>query len=154
MRVKGDGVRVNCDVDVRVETDEALMQIRDLAERAGVTTRTLRYYEEKGLLGPERLPNGYRRYTDDDVETVRRIRFLLAAGINTDMAREVLPCLLDDGGFLAPTCQELVIDFERERERIDRLIAELESARASLDAIITAGRQRARIASCAQSAAV
>jgi DNA-binding transcriptional MerR regulator len=151
MRVKGDGARVYCDVDVRVETDEALMQIRDLARRAGVTTRTLRYYEEKGLLDPERLPNGYRRYTDHHVETVRRIRFLLAAGINTDMAREVLPCMLDDGGFLAPTCQELVIDFERERERIDRQIAELESARASLDAIITAGRQRAR---CAQSAAV
>ena len=153
-KVEGDGARVNCDDDVRVETDEALMQIRDLAKRAGVTTRTLRYYEEQGLLDPERLPNGYRRYTDDDVETVRRIRFLLAAGINTDMAREVLPCMLDDGGFLAPTCQELVIDFERERERIDRLIAELESARASLDAIIIAGRQRARIASCAQSAAV
>jgi DNA-binding transcriptional MerR regulator len=130
------------------------MQIRDLAERAGVTTRTLRYYEEKGLLEPERLPNGYRRYTADDVEMVRRIRFLLAAGINTDTAREVLPCMLDDGEFLAPTCDEVVVDFERERERIDRKIAELESARASLDAIIVAGRRRADTLECGQSASV
>jgi DNA-binding transcriptional MerR regulator len=139
---------------VKVETYEATVQIRDLAKRAGVTTRTLRYYEEKGLLEPERLPNGYRWYTADDVETVRRIRFLLAAGINTDMTREALPCMLDDGGFLAPTCEEMVVDFERERDRIDRQIAELELARASLDAIIAAGRQRAELADCRQSAPV
>ena len=140
--------------DVKVETDEATVQIRDLARRAGVTTRTLRYYEEKGLLDPERLPNGYRWYTADAVETVRRIRLLLAAGINSDRARAALPCVLDDGGFLAPTCEQMVVDFERERDRIDRQIAELESARASLDAMIAAGRQRAEAADRRQSAPV
>lgn len=123
------------------------MQIRELAERTGVSTRALRYYEEKGLLAPQRSANGYRRYAAEDVERVRRIRFLLAAGINTDMAREVLPCLLDDGGFLAPYCQETVEDFERERERIDAQIAELEAARSSLDAIIAAGRANAELVS-------
>ncbi len=139
---------------MKVKTYEATVQIRELAKRAGVTTRTLRYYEEKGLLEPKRLPNGYRWYTADAVETVRRIRLLLAARINTDRARVALPCLLDDGGFLAPTCEEMVFDFERERDRIDRQIAELESARASLDAMIAAGRQRAELADCLQSAPV
>ncbi|OWY63067.1 hypothetical protein B7486_55090 [cyanobacterium TDX16] len=119
------------------------MQIRELAERAGVSTRTLRYYEEKGLLEPARSANGYRQYGAEDVERVRRIRFLLAAGINTDMAREVLPCMLDDGGFLAPYCEETVVEFERERARIEGQIAELEAARDSLDAIIAAGRTNA-----------
>lgn len=114
------------------------MKIGELGRRAGVSTRTLRYYEEQGLLEPTRLPNGYRSYDDQDVEQVRRIRFLLAAGINTDMAREVLPCMVDDGRFLIPACEDLIAEFEREETRIAGRIAELESARTALAGIITA----------------
>ncbi|TWH19985.1 DNA-binding transcriptional MerR regulator [Prauserella rugosa] len=98
----------------------------------------MRYYEEQGLLEPSRLANGYRSYGEHDVEQVRRIRFLLAAGINTEMAREVLPCMVDDEGFLVPACADLVAEFEREETRIADRIAELESARTALAGIIAA----------------
>jgi DNA-binding transcriptional MerR regulator len=107
----------------------------------------LRYYEEKGLLVPGRTAGGYRVYTDEHVETVRRIRILLAAGLNSDMVREILPCMVDDGGFLAPGCEDLIAEFERERRRIDAQITELHDVRSALSGIINAGRARADTAS-------
>ncbi|WP_240133924.1 MerR family transcriptional regulator [Actinotalea caeni] len=103
-----------------------------------MSTRTLRYYEEQGLLTPRRLPNGYRSYDEDAVEQVRRIRYLLAAGIGTEMAREVLPCVRDDGDALVPECDELVDALAQEEARIGARIAELESARTALASIIAA----------------
>jgi DNA-binding transcriptional MerR regulator len=52
----------------------ALLRIGEAARRAGVTTRTLRYYQELGLLEPSgSTPGGNRLYSDDDVERLRRI---------------------------------------------------------------------------------
>ena len=56
---------------------EAYLQIGEVAERTGVTQRTLRFYEEKGLLKPpSRLEGGFRLYSEDDVQRVERIRRL------------------------------------------------------------------------------
>lgn len=50
------------------------MQIGDVAERTGLTQRTLRFYEEKGLLAPPtRLEGGFRLYSDDDVQRIEHI---------------------------------------------------------------------------------
>ncbi|GAA4964389.1 MerR family transcriptional regulator [Nonomuraea thailandensis] len=116
------------------------MRISALARRTGVSPRALRYYEEKGLLIPGRTAGGYRDYTDEHVETVRRIRILLSAGLNSDMVREILPCMVDDGEFLAPGCEDLIAAFEREQRRIDTQIAELHDVRSALTGIISAGR--------------
>ena len=43
------------------------MRIGELAERAGVSTRALRYYEEQGLISARRAHNGYRDYDEDDL---------------------------------------------------------------------------------------
>jgi DNA-binding transcriptional MerR regulator len=57
------------------EQDEAYLQIGEVAERTGVTQRTLRFYEEKGLLRPpSRMDGGFRLYSEDDVKRVQRIR--------------------------------------------------------------------------------
>jgi DNA-binding transcriptional MerR regulator len=57
------------------EQDEAYLQIGEVAERTGVTQRTLRFYEEKGLLRPpSRMEGGFRLYSEDDVKRVQRIR--------------------------------------------------------------------------------
>ena len=54
---------------------EARYQIGEVAERTGVTQRTLRFYEEKGLLPPpERMDGGFRLYSDSDVERITSIR--------------------------------------------------------------------------------
>ncbi|WP_433326318.1 MerR family transcriptional regulator [Spirillospora sp. CA-294931] len=114
------------------------MRIGELARRTGVNHRLLRYYEEQGLLEPQRRPSGYREYADTDVERVRRIRTLLAAGLNTATIADVLPCTVDTGDGLAAACPDLLTDLRHERDRISDTITELHDARTMLDAIITA----------------
>jgi DNA-binding transcriptional MerR regulator len=56
---------------------ERFLQIGEAAERASLTQRTLRYYEEKGLLEPPtRMDGGFRLYSAEDMERVDRIRQL------------------------------------------------------------------------------
>ncbi|MCT1614878.1 MerR family transcriptional regulator, partial [Corynebacterium sanguinis] len=73
------------------------MRIGELAERAGTTAKTLRFYEEQGLLPPtERTPSGYRDYAP---ETVARIDFVhrgQAAGLTLAQIRQILD--IRDGG--------------------------------------------------------
>lgn len=42
----------------------------------------------------------------------------LAAGLNTDLIREVLPCMAEEGAILSPTCEEMAQDLSHERERM------------------------------------
>lgn len=69
------------------------MRIGELAERTGVSTRLLRYYEAQDLLHPDREPNGYRCYRPMHVERVLQIRSLLDAGLPTELIHCALPCL-------------------------------------------------------------
>jgi MerR family transcriptional regulator, heat shock protein HspR len=52
------------------------------SELSGVDPQTLRLYERRGLLSPARTDGGTRRYSDDDLDRLRRIRELVAQGIN------------------------------------------------------------------------
>ncbi len=55
----------------------AYLQIGEVAERTGVTQRTLRFYEEKGLLTPpSRMEGGFRLYSETDIQRVEQIRQL------------------------------------------------------------------------------
>ncbi|MES4902680.1 MULTISPECIES: MerR family transcriptional regulator [unclassified Streptomyces] len=115
------------------------MRIGELARRTGVNERLLRYYEQQGLLQPERLPSGYRVYDESDVATVQRIRSLLAAGLSTALISQIMPCLREGGEGLVPTCSELVAQLRDERARMTSAIEELETSRSLLDTVITAG---------------
>ena len=56
---------------------DAYLQIGEVAERTGVTQRTLRFYEEKGLLKPPtRLEGGFRLYSEEDIRRVEQIKQL------------------------------------------------------------------------------
>src|SRR3989304_1634936 len=57
--------------------DEPCLQIGEVADRTGVTQRTLRFYEERGLLKPPtRMEGGFRLYSEDDVARVEQIKRL------------------------------------------------------------------------------
>ena len=60
------------------------------AELAGVHPQTLRIYERKGLLEPSRTGGGSRRYSDRDIDRLRRIQDLTAAGLNLEGVRRVM----------------------------------------------------------------
>ncbi|MBA3269171.1 MAG: heavy metal-responsive transcriptional regulator [Acidobacteria bacterium] len=65
--------------------------IGEVAQRAGVSAPTIRYYEEIGLLGkPLRSSTGYRRYSESSVEQVRFIRKAQALGFSLDEIGEIL----------------------------------------------------------------
>ena len=71
---------------------EPRLRIGDMASRAEVSTRTVRYYEEIGLLRPSgRSPGGARRYDDDDLAVLLRIRELQQVmGFDLDQIRAIV----------------------------------------------------------------
>jgi DNA-binding transcriptional MerR regulator len=112
------------------------MRIGELAKRTGVSERLLRYYEEQGLLQPERRPSGYREYDETAVAAVRRIRCLIAAGLHTATIAAVLPCLRDEGERMIPTCPDLLTLLRRERGRIEHQVDQLRASMSMLDSVI------------------
>lgn len=115
------------------------MKIGELARRTAVSERSLRYYEEQGLLAAERTPSGHRTYPERAVDRVIRIQELFAAGLCSGKIAELLPCMRDeDGGPSEAATPWLVADLTRQRARIDQQIAELMRTREVLDDVITA----------------
>ena len=68
----------------------AVYVISVAAELAGVHPQTLRIYERRGLLGPARTLGGSRRYSDKDIELLRRIGDLTSGGLNLEGVRRVI----------------------------------------------------------------
>jgi DNA-binding transcriptional MerR regulator len=67
------------------------MRIGELAERVGVSAKTIRYYESLGLLDePGRTPSGYRSYADDAIERLQFIREAQATGLSLTEIASVL----------------------------------------------------------------
>lgn len=112
--------------------EEALMRIGELAARAGVSVRALRYYEEQNLLASVRSPSGQRQYQDSAVDRVQLIQQLYAAGVPSRAIVELLPCV--ETGDVTPA---LLDRLSAERGRIDAQVSTLVKTRDRLDAIIT-----------------
>lgn len=121
------------------KANEVPMRISEAAQQSGIPARLLRYYEEQHLLTPARTTAGYRDYSEDDIAAARRIRQLLDAGLSTATIRDVLPCLADRDGQLAPICPELVEDLRREQQRIEGAIDALTASRDAISRVISAG---------------
>ncbi|MFE4972907.1 heavy metal-responsive transcriptional regulator [Kitasatospora sp. NPDC056651] len=93
------------------------MRIGDLAARSGLTTRTIRFYEDGGLLpAPPRTANGYRDYPDTSVIRLAFVRDAQHAGLTLAEIRSVL-ALRDDGqapcGHVTGLIHEHLADIER-----------------------------------------
>jgi MerR family transcriptional regulator/heat shock protein HspR len=77
-------------MSTRRDGHHAVFVISVAAELAGVHPQTLRIYERKGLLEPARTGGGNRRYSEDDIELLRRIQGLTAEGLNLAGVKRVL----------------------------------------------------------------
>ncbi|MFN2540151.1 MAG: MerR family transcriptional regulator [Mycobacteriales bacterium] len=64
------------------DPSQGLFGISVAAELVGMAPQSLRMYEDRGLLEPARTEGGTRRYSHDDLDRLRRISELLAAGLN------------------------------------------------------------------------
>ncbi|GAB2858580.1 MerR family transcriptional regulator [Streptomyces deserti] len=113
------------------------MRIGELAARAGTTTRTLRYYEARGLLPARRDANGYRTYDETDLKLLRQIRTLQDCGFELEETRPFVECLRA-GHPEGDTCPASLAVYRRKLDELDALIGELSAVRR------TVARQLAR----------
>lgn len=108
------------------------MRIGELAERVGVNPRTIRYYEGIGLLpDPERLPSGYREYTDDDVDRLGFIRTAQRLGLSLSEISEIM-------GFRERAerpCDYVLGVLDRQVADLDRRMVEMADLRRELTAL-------------------
>ncbi len=102
------------------------MRIGELATASGVSVRALRYYEEQGLLAPERSASGQRIFGEGDRAQVLRIRSLLAAGFCSSVIRGLLPAYRDGGAAaIRSAIASARVRLEAERRAIDGELAAL-----------------------------
>ena len=94
------------------------MRIREVEERVGITKKNIRFYEEQGLLKPDReAGNGYREYSQYDVDTLMRIKLLRSLNVPISEIRRV-----QSGSLTLSDCMKRHrISLEREKENIDRI---------------------------------
>jgi DNA-binding transcriptional MerR regulator len=107
--------------EVSVVTLETSMRIGDLSAVTGASARSLRYYEEQGLLASERSPGGQRHYPADAVERVSLIQSLLAAGLNSTTIYDVLPCITEQATRTPWLAARLLTELTRVESQIESL---------------------------------
>lgn len=107
------------------------MRIGELAARAGTTTRTLRYYESRGLLTARRSGNGYRTYDESDLRLLRQIRTLQDFGFDLEETRPFVECLRA-GHPEGDSCPASLAVYRRKLDELDGLIGELQAVRAKI----------------------
>lgn len=115
------------------------MQIGELSRLTGASPRSLRHYEERGLIRSARRDNGYRDYSEDALLVVRNIRTLLAAGLTLADIGQVGECLFTQDLSQTEVCDHVL---ELYRHRIATVEAHLDASadtrdrlRAELDSL-------------------
>ena len=105
---------------------EPTMQIGDLAERAGVSTRTIRYYEELGIIEPvARTNGGFRRYCEDQLRRLQIIQGFKALGFELEQVRRLFS-MREAAGTGGDLARQMIDILRSQREEIDRRIAQYE----------------------------
>lgn len=105
--------------------------IRALSELAGVSARTLRYYDEIGLLRPQRTSDaGYRFYGEKEVELLQQILFYRERGLQLEQISSIL---YEPGFDIRRALEEHLLELEQQRIRTERLIHNIRQTIASME---------------------
>lgn len=105
------------------------MKIGELSKRSGVSIRSLRYYEQQGLLTPVRQENGYREYSPLAVEQVNTIKLYLGLGLTTEQIAGFLHCVLKNKESF---CREVLPVYRQKLAEIDEQIRVLQHIQSNL----------------------
>jgi len=108
------------------------MIVGQAAKRSGLPAKTLRYYEEIGLVEPQRLENGYRDYDSDDLARLKFLGRARSLGFSIEDCRNLLS-LCDDDQRTSRDVKEIA---SAHLENIERKIAELEVMRNVLKKLV------------------
>ncbi|SFJ53940.1 MerR family transcriptional regulator [Thermoflavimicrobium dichotomicum] len=109
--------------------------VQKLARLAGVSARTLRYYDEIGILKPARInSSGYRIYGQNEVNRLQQILFYKELGVSLDVIKDIVTSPNYDGLKALRDHREQLLS---KRKRLDVLIANVEKTIASMEGRIT-----------------
>ena len=112
------------------------MRIGELAQKASVTPRTIRYYESLGLLGPsEREGKGFRYYTDAELARLRKIDALKALGLTLEEIGSIIDLFFEEPTMLRGK-QKLLEILQAHVKEADEKIEELAQFRSEVQANI------------------
>ena len=117
---------LNLEVDSNVKGYHRNMKIGDVARQSGLTTTTIRYYEEIGLVPPPaRASNGYRDYGPEAVQRLRFVRDAQDGGLSLSE----IASILELRGQGEPTCHHVIELMERHLADVDQRIERLQASR-------------------------
>ena len=108
------------------DSSSAVLAIGELARQTGASVRSLRHYDEQGLLDARRAANGYRVFPPAAVTRVRQIQRLIAAGFTLAEIGQRLPTLWqqeDAGALLAMALQQKLADIDARIRAFRQLVA-------------------------------
>ena len=110
------------------------MRISEVSRRTGVSIRSLRYYEQKRLLCPRRLSNGYRDLDEEAVKRVQTIQMYLGLGLTTEQIEEILDCTgTSSSPHPLPVCEEeLLALYQDKLQDVEHQIAVMSALRTRL----------------------
>ncbi|MBZ9676437.1 Cu(I)-responsive transcriptional regulator [Mesorhizobium sp. ES1-1] len=116
------------------------MNVGDAAKRSGLPAKTIRYYEEIGLISPRRADNGYRDYSSDDIHRLAFLRRARNLGFSIDDCRQLM-ALYQDRSRASHDVREIAAAHVK---AIEDKVRELQSMRSTLRTLIDAchGDQR------------
>ena len=104
------------------------MNIGEVARRSGLPAKTIRYYEDIGLVRPQRSANGYRAFRDSDIHKLAFLGRARALGFTIEDCRTLL-ALWEDKNRASADVRRLAVDH---LDRIEEKIAALEAMRDTL----------------------
>ncbi|MEE6260773.1 MerR family transcriptional regulator [Plantactinospora sonchi] len=117
------------------------MRAGEVARRAGVTVRALRYYERVGLVVPTRSPNGYRDYDPVAVRQAREIRELTGLGLSVEETRPFVECLASGHGS-GDECPASLVAYRHAIDQLSERITQLTRRRDALAAHLAQAADR------------
>ncbi|GAA3407694.1 MerR family transcriptional regulator [Paenibacillus hodogayensis] len=97
------------------------MKISQLAQITGVSIRSIRHYEKKGLIKVSRLANNYREFDDSVVDLIHTIQLYIGLGLTTDQIKDILYCKYPDNPGMdkkSEYCEELLQLYQTKRKEI------------------------------------
>ena len=110
------------------------MNVGQAAAASGLRAKTIRYYEEIGLISPTRAPNGYRDYDSDDIHRLSFLRRARSLGFSVEECRQLM-ALYRDRSRASHDVRQIAVSHV---EAIEEKIRELQSMRGTLQKLIHA----------------
>lgn len=110
------------------------MNVSEAARHSGLPAKTIRYYEDVGLIRPGRAANGYRDYSGEDVHSLAFLKRARGLGFSIEDCRQLM-ALYRDKSRASHDVREIAVAHVA---AIDEKIAELESMRRTLDTLVRA----------------